>query len=345
MPTAARMRTCVLLCSLFLTAARAFAQMPPVGRIEVFGHPESVERVRAIVADLQGRELSAEIRDRERLIAESPGVAEAKIEAVCCDGGVTTLYVGVRGEGDSAPRFNASPEGAARLPGSLVALGERFDRALADAVRRGMVGDDMSAGHSMLADSGARAVQEEFIEAASAHVPRLREVLATSGDPGHRALAGQILAYAADKRAIAPDLVAAVRDPDPAVRNVAMRALWIIASYASAHPDLRVEIAPDPFVDLLHSIVWTDRNKASLVLMELSAARDRALLETLRARAFEPLLAMARWENPGHALPGLVLLGRVAGLSEEAIFAAVSEGRHQTIIEAALRLAPRPDRR
>ena len=344
MSAAAPIRTCVLLCSLFLIAGRVPAQMPPVGRIEVFGHPESVQRVRAIVADLEGRAVAVEVRARERLIAELPGVAEAKIEAVCCDGGFTTLYIGVRGEGDPTPRFDSPPTGAARLPAELVALGERFERALADAVRRGVVGDDLSAGHSMLADSGARAVQKEFIGAASEHAPRLREVLATSADPGHRALAGQILAYSPDKGAIAPDLVAAVRDPDPAVRNAAMRALWIMAGYAAANPDRRLEIAPEPFIDLVHSIVWTDRNKASLVLMELSASRDSALLEMLRARAFEPLVAMACWENPGHALPGLVMLGRMAGLTDDAIFAAVSAGSKEPIIEAALRLAPRPDR-
>jgi hypothetical protein len=344
MLTATLAQICAFLCSMILTAAPALAQMPPVGRIELFGHPESAERARAVVADLEGAKVSAEVRARERIIAELPGVTEAKIEAVCCDGGVTTLYIGVRGEGDPAPRFNSAPTGAARLPGALVALGERFERALADAVRRGVVGDDLSAGHSMLADSAARAVQEEFIGVASVHAQRLREVLATSADPGHRALAGQILAYAPDKRAIAPDLLAAVRDPEPGVRNVAMRALWIIAGYASAHPDLRVEIAPGPFVDLANSIVWTDRNKASLVLMELSATRDGTLLETLRTRAFESLLTMARWENPGHSFPGLAMLGRMAGLSEEAIFAAVSEGRKQTIIDAALRIAPRSRR-
>ena len=344
MSAAAPIRTCVLVSSLVLAAGRALAQMPPVGRIEVFGHPESVEHVRAILADLEGRAVSAEVRLRERLIAELPGVAEAKIEAVCCDGGFTTLYIGVRGEGDPAPSFDSPPAGEARLPAGLVALGERFERALADAVRRGVVGDDLSAGHSMLVDSGARAVQEEFIAAASAHAPRLREVLATSADPAHRALAGQLLAYSRDKRAIAPALAAAVRDPDPAVRNAAMRALWIMAGYAAANPDRRLEIAPEPFIDLVHSMVWTDRNKASLVLMELSASRDSALLERLRARAFEPLVAMAHWENPGHALPGLVILGRMAGLTDDAIFAAVSGGKKQTIIEAALRQAPRPDR-
>jgi hypothetical protein len=38
------------------------------------------------------------------------------------------------------------------------------------------------------------------------------------------------------------------------------------------------------------------------------------------------------------------MLGRMTGLSDEAIFAAVSEGRKQTIIDAALRIAPHPHR-
>lgn len=329
--------------ALLLTAAPVAAQMPPVGRIEIFGHPESAARVRGILADLEGKEVSAEARARERLIGNLPGVAEAKMVAVCCDGGFTTLYVAVRGEGKPAPRFAPAPAGEARLPSALVALGREFERALEAAVRRGVVGDDQSAGHSLMADSAARAVQDQFITIASRELPLLREVLANSADAGHRALAAQVLAYAADKRDVLPDLLAAVRDTDETVRNVAVRAVWIIATYAAERPGLGLEIPADPFVDLLNSITWTDRNKASLVLMQLSASRDSATLRTLRTSALEPLIDMASWENPGHAFPAVVILGRIAGLTDEAIFAALSEGKKTGIIDAVRRLDTRTD--
>lgn len=337
------MRLPWILLLFFLAAAPAAAQMPTVGRIEVFGHPESADTIRAILADLRGKSASVELRERERAIAALPGVAAARIEAVCCDGGVTTLYVAVRGDRDPAPAFAAPPAGGVRLPPGIMAAGERFEHALEDAVRRGVVGDDQSAGHSLMADSAARAIQREFIEIAAGEAPLLRTVLASSADPGHRALAAQILAYAPDKRVILPDLLAAVRDCEPGVRNVAVRALWIIAAYGAEHPAAGIEIPADPFIDLF-SGTWTDRNKASLVLMQLTAGRDSAMLESLRNEAFEPILEMARWEIPGHAFPGVILLGRMARISEDEIFAALSQGKKEPVIEAALSARGRPGR-
>ena len=331
------MRLPLALLVLLLPATPAPAQMPPVGHVEVFGHPESADMVRAIVADLLGTSVSAAVRERERAIGALPGVAGASIEAVCCDAGTTTLYVAVRGENDRGPAFNAPPAGEVRLPPGIVATGERFERALEDAVRRGVAEEDQSAGHSLVADSAARAVQQEFIAIAAAEAPLLRTVLASSADPGHRALAGQILAYAPDKRAVVPDLLAAVRDSDPGVRNAAMRALWIIAGYAAEHPATGIEMPAGPFIELVAAGTWTDRNKASLVLMQLTAGRDSAMLESLRDNVFVPILEMARWRNPGHAFPGVILLGRMTGVSEETIGAALTQGKKATVIEAALR--------
>lgn len=331
------MRTAFIYLLASLAAAPAAAQMPAVGHIEVFGHPGSSDTVRSIVADLIGRSISAELRERERAIAALPGIADARIEAVCCDGGSTTLYIAVRGEEQPLPAFAAPPTGAVRLTPAIVATGARFERALEDAVRRGVAEEDHSAGHSLVADGVAREVQREFIAIAAAEGPLLRTVLATSADAGHRALAAQVIAYAPDKRTVLPDLLAAVRDSEPGVRNAAMRALWIIAGYGAAHPAAGIAMPADPFIDLIAAGTWTDRNKASLVLMELTTGRDSTLLASLRDRAFTPVLEMARWRNPGHAFPGVVLLGRMGGVPEETIVAALTQGTKETVIDAALR--------
>jgi hypothetical protein len=70
---------------------------------------------------------------------------------------------------------------------------------------------------------------------------------------------------------------------------------------------------------LLNSPVWTDRNKSSLALLELSAARDPKLLEALRRDALTSLVEMARWKSDGHATPALMILARLAGLPDEAV--------------------------
>ena len=81
----------------------------------------------------------------------------------------------------------------------------------------------------------------------------------------------------------------------------------------------RCRIPYDPFIALLNSPVWTDRNKSSLALDDLSAARDPKLLEALRRDALTSLVEMARWKSEGHATPSLRILARIAGLPEEAV--------------------------
>ena len=336
-PRVADMRIGLLALLLFVCSVPAAAQMPPVGRIEISGHSRLVGNVRALVTDLEGKPVPSDLEARLDSIAALPGVGEVSIDAVCCDGGFTTLYVAIREEGAPPIGFQEAPAGSVRLSPEIMKLGDRLDRALEDAVRRGVAQEDHAEGHALMADSAAQQVQREYMRVASSAESFLRDALATSSDPSHRALAAEILAYAPDKRSVVPSLLAAVRDPDPTVRNVAARALWIIAAYAAEHTDRGISIAPEPFIDLLESVEWTDRNKAAMVLMQLSATRDSALISSLRARAFDTLVDMARWSNLGHAFPGVVVLGRTAGLSEEAIFAALSGGRKDTVIEAAIR--------
>lgn len=331
------MRAPLLTILLCLPCHALAAQVPPVGRIEVFGDDAVVGKVRASLADLEGSAVSGSLEARARSAESLPGVGAVGIDAVCCDGGATTLYVAVREAGAPPVTFRPPPRDSVRLPSAIVSLGMRFDSALSDAARRGVVQEDHSAGHSLMEDSAARAVQREFMKVAASESALLRAVLAGASDAGHRALAGEILAYAPDKAAIAAPLLDAVRDPDPAVRNAASRALWLIAGYAAEHPEQGIAIPFEPFIDLLRSVEWTDRNKAAMVLMQLSSARDSSLLAALRERAFDPLVDMARWSNMGHAFPGVVMLGRIAGLSEEAIFEALSRGEKDPVIDAALR--------
>ena len=57
------------------------------------------------------------------------------------------------------------------------------------------------------------------------------------------------------------------------------RALAIMALYKQAHPDAPYDVPVGSFVRLLNSIDWTDRNKASFVLVALTESRDPALLK------------------------------------------------------------------
>lgn len=93
-------------------------------------------------------------------------------------------------------------------------------------------------------------------------------------------------------------------------------------------------VPSEPLVDLLNSLVWTDRNKTSMALMQISDARDPALLAQLRARALPSLIEMAQWKTMGHATAPLVILGRIAGMPDADIFAALASNRREPILEA-----------
>lgn len=327
------------------TATGKGEAVPPIGLVEFFGLRSMVEdslRAALGLGPEPEETLPAPVLEPSSIpllaarLAQLPDVAEARFETVCCHRGNTILFIGIR-EAGREPRgdYWPEPEGSAALPGEIVDAYEGFIQALGDAVRGGEVGDDLSQGHSLVADSAARAFQLRFVELAEAHLDTLRAVLESAAEPAQRAVAAAVIGYAPDKGAVAPDLVRALRDPDPDVRNNAARSLAAIAVYAKRNPEAAVDIPIAPLAEMLDSVVWTDRNKALSLLTYLTPPRAEEALPVLRREAFPALVEMARWRSPGHALPALVLLGRMAGLSDEETLQAWQEGRIEEVIERA----------
>ena len=246
------------------------------------------------------------------------------------------LYIGVMEEGAPTLELRPPPDGEEPVASRRDSGGHRVRReAHRRAVMRGFVKEDVSQGHSLMADSTARMIQLRFVDLAAKHRDSLRAVLRTSDDEDHRGLAAEVLAYPRTSRASCADLVYAMSDPSAEVRNNATRALAVIALYGQQHPELKITVPYEPFVDLLNSMAWTDRNKASLALMQLTESRDPALLKALRTRAFDAMVDIAQWTNPGHAMAGIIMLGRMAGLPDAEIFAMYERGERDKIIAAA----------
>lgn len=105
-----------------------------------------------------------------------------------------------------------------------------------------------------------------------------------------------------------PDLVYGMSDPDSVVRNVSLWALAMIARYAQNAPEQGIKVPRGAFVKLLNSLDWTDRNKSSSALLQLTEKRDAALLSQLRWQALPSLVEMARWKSAGHALTPFFLV-------------------------------------
>lgn len=233
---------------------------------------------------------------------------------VCCDHRrAWMIYIGLPGGPDPGPRYNPVPHGTARLPASIVTLYDQIMEALAEAVSKGASAEDTSKGYSLSADPAVRSRQLAMLEYAEHSEPLLIRVLASSSEAEHRQVAAYALGYSPRSKPQVDALVRACRDRDETVRNNAVRSL---AALAAAGPKGGPLVPAAPFVDMLTSGVWTDRNKSSALLLTMSQSRDPRLLTLLRDRAVSSLLEMARWRYSGHANPARILLGRVAGIEE-----------------------------
>ena len=310
-----------------------------VAIVDFYGLRQITEaQVRQVLRIVEGDTITeSTLRAAEKRLRALPGISDARVDGVCCDNGKMLVYVGLEEKGTPALRFNPPPKGQSRLPDDVVRAGAAFETAFEKAAERGDLEEDQSHGHSLMHDPDARAVQERFVALADGYGRQLRETLRDADRREQRALAAQVLGYATDKASVVGDLSSAMRDSDPEVRNNATRALWLIAAFARKAPDRKIQVPVDPFVDLLNSLTWTDRNKSSLALMSLTESGDPALLATLRQKAVPALTEMARWKSRGHAVASVMILGRVAGIPEKELASAAAIGSHATIVDAALK--------
>ncbi len=309
-----------------------------IGIVDFYGARSiSTDRLRQVVGLTEGDALPVE-KDREALarkLEAVPGVTVARVNAICCHEGAAILFVGIQEHAGKRESFRRSPGSAIRLPDEVVQTHVAFMEAMMKAVSKGNAEDDLSQGHSMMADPDARRYQERAIVHSRSHRKLLGDVLRNSADPEHRAIAAWVLGYAASKREVVDDLLDATRDADSNVRNNAMRSLGAIAEFGALRPSLGIRIRPDRFIDMLDSIDWSDRNKATMVVVALSANRDTAVLSRLRRSALPALVEMARWKSDGHAFGAFMLLGRLVGLSDQQIYESWSKGERETVIARA----------
>jgi hypothetical protein len=323
-----RARSVVALCLVCLVYdGRSAAQSLQIGIIDLYGLGSiQAADVRKTLTIKEGDSISFASAERPAFVAENeqrltrlPGVIKASINAVCCEDGQVVVYVGLEQKGQTSVPFRDAPTGSVRLADDVLQAGREYIDASMGAVMRGDASEDDSQGHALTHDPIARAIQEKFIGFASRDLAKLRQVLRDSSDGEQRAIAAEVLGYAAVKQEVVPDLVEAMRDSNPDVRNNAMRALAVFTRKTRTGSEAAIVVPFEPFIARVNSLVWTDRNKSSLALMELSASRDPKLFEALRREALPSLIEMARWKSVGHSTPSLWILGRMGGMSDETI--------------------------
>ena len=321
-----------------LTAAVIFAQdpakpvgLPVIGAIDYYGFNRvSRETVRKTLNLKEGDTFPASKAATEEALLGIAGMAEAHLEAVCCTDEKLILYVGVEERGAAHFEVRDSPEGEIVLPEAVTLAYRKLLQA-----KKGETAEDITQGYSLSADPDARALQLEFPALVKAHAAALREVLRSSFDVDQRMTAVALLAYNPNKREAVSDLQTGLRDADASVRAAAAQALVAQAVFAKLHPQERLIVQPTWFVEMLNSLSWTDRYQALKALQVLTESREPSVLGLLRERALPALAEMARWRTLDHALPAFILLGRLAGTSEEKIQDAWVKGDRDAIISAA----------
>jgi hypothetical protein len=311
-------------------------QSAVIGIIDFYGlRTVSEEQIRAVLGIEEGDTLhfdrDSSGADLKRRLAEIPGVTRAELAAICCEAGQFVLFVGIEETPGVRIEYHPQPVGEISLPREVVETYREFLDAMAAAVRSGDVADDFSQGHSLMQNPAVRQVQKQFLVYAVRHLATLRQVLRSSADSEQRKIAAHVIGYAQDKRDVVDDLQYAVLDADKGVRNNASRALGAIAVLAQRRPELGIEIDPDPLIDMLNSLDWTDRNKAVMVLITMTGSRDARMLEQLRQRALPSLIDMARWKS-SWALGAYGILGRMSGLSDDELQDAWEKGERERII-------------
>ena len=191
--------------------------------------------------------------------------------------GTASSLSGLPGASNKSFAYNAEPKGNEHLSPDIVELYRRLDHALEAAVRSGgqAAQEDDSHGYALVNDPAARSLQLAVREWAVKHERELTRVLEFSAEAEQRQIASDAMGYTRQSRAQILALVRAARDPDDEVRNNATRALGVLVRSNRA---LAAEIPPDTFIQMLNSGTWSDRNKGSSLLMELTASRDSDLL-------------------------------------------------------------------
>ena len=339
------MRYCIVLF-LALSAAAGGAETgneditPRVGVVEVYGARKvSVQKIKSAAGAKTGDPLPSR-DDAEARIDKLSGILAARVEATCCDQRNMVLYIGVEERDEPHLDFHPAPTGTVALPAELVDNYHAFLDAVTETLHGHNADEDLTNGYSLMADPECRRLQETFITSAATHLPEINQAIRDSADVEQRSIAAYLLPYgprgARTSKTIVDGLQYALQDQDDSVRQTAMRSLQAVAVGAKLHPEQQIRIQSTWFVELMNSVVWSDRRGASLALVNLTENHDPETLSLLRERALLSVLEMARWHDLEHALPAFILAGRLAGLDEKEIQAAWVSGDREPVLKQAL---------
>ena len=273
------MKVLVLMCFAVLLTGSARPQDADmehhafqIGAINYFGYGGlPLQKVRATLALHVGDTLTYATFSKKPIIdavSSAIGKLPTDVNVTCCVASQKLeVFIGLPGSTSRPVPSGPTPSGNTHLDPEGLRLYEQEQPLLGQAVARGTAGEDDSPGYMISNDPSLKAVNLAMRAYAIGRESELGQVLQTSSDPKDRRAAAALLGYVQRSSAQAEALSRAIGDPDEEVRNNAVRALAVLSA-ASTGDHLPINI--EPLIDLLYSGIWTDRNKASLLLMRMT---------------------------------------------------------------------------
>jgi hypothetical protein len=310
-----------------------------IAAINYFGYEGlSLEKVRSVLPLHIGDTLTYATFSRKPIndaVLSAVGKGPTDVNVVCCDDSHRLLvFIGLPGSTSRPFPTNAAPSGEAHLDEAGLHLYEQERSVLEKAVVRGSAGEGDSQGYAISNDPSVKAVKLAMRVYAVEHESELRDVLETAKDPTQRRAAAALLGYARRSQTQADALAKAMNDPDEEVRNNAVRALSLLSA---APGNAQMQINMQSLVNLLYSGLWTDRNKASFLLLDMTNSRNPRVLSLLRKEAMGPLIEGASWTgDTGHNTTFLTILGRIGNIGDDKLNEMLKENNSKDIISAAL---------
>jgi len=283
-----------LLASVLVFAA-ALSAKDKIAVIEFFGSKGiDVAQVRQALPIHPGDPMTDDVQEAvKRAVRRVLGRDATDVGQVCCIGdGDTAIFIGLPGESSRRVVYNRGPAGDAPVSKELASIYDRKMDAWVNAVQSGNAEEDGTPGYSLLKHPATRTLQLAEREYALKHEDEIVRTLESDRHGEQRAIAADALGYCARSPRQLAALVHAVRDPDGTVRNNATRALGEILR---GDPAVAAQIPPDPFIELVRSGVWSDRNKGSIALMMLVQSAPPEVLRRIKAEAGDALAEIAAW--------------------------------------------------
>lgn len=309
----------LFLCATLCTFS-VFSQMK-ISTVDYYGE-EGVDTVKLmqIASAVEGYDLlSGEALLRSKL-HQIKGVRRFLLKKVCCDAKGVNIFVGLSTEENFSSFKRKKAFRDVTLPDDLLKVYQEYLDRLKAAIEKGEREDNLELGYSLMKNEAVRHLQQKLPEMVSPHQKILAQVMRCGVNAGHRAAAAFLMGYCRDQRLSLLSFQDALSDPNPEVRNNALRAMTAILVSGRQNTAELQKASRSKILEMLYSPEWTDRDKAMFALVAITQQKDPSFLATLKDKAGIVLKGMSRWKSRPHALLAYILLGRIAGKSEERIF-------------------------